>query len=102
MFDKYLTADIVDNELQVDMPEFIAIGAGDGEDGFSPIVSLEKVGKVSTLEITDKNGVHKTEILDGADGYIPIKGTDYFTDADKAEMVEAVLAALPSAEGVGF
>ena len=32
---------------------------------------------------------------DGADGKTPEKGTDYFTDADKAEMVSAVLAALP-------
>lgn len=38
----------------------------------------------------------------GADGYTPVKGKDYYTDADKAEMVQAVLAALPSAEGVGF
>ncbi len=26
----------------------------------------------------------------GADGYTPVKGTDYFTEADKAEMVSAV------------
>lgn len=26
----------------------------------------------------------------GADGYTPVKGTDYYTDADKAEMVEVV------------
>lgn len=38
----------------------------------------------------------------GADGYTPVKGVDYFTEADKTEMVNAVLAALPSAEGVGF
>jgi hypothetical protein len=31
----------------------------------------------------------------GADGKTPVKGTDYFTDADKAEMVNAVIAALP-------
>lgn len=31
----------------------------------------------------------------GADGYTPVKGTDYYTDADKADMVQAVLAALP-------
>lgn len=31
----------------------------------------------------------------GAAGYTPVKGTDYFTDSDKAEMVAAVIAALP-------
>ena len=38
----------------------------------------------------------------GPAGYTPVKGTDYFTAEDKAEMVNAVLAALPSAEGVGY
>ncbi len=31
---------------------------------------------------------------DGADGYTPVKGTDYFTDADKAEMVNSVASAM--------
>lgn len=36
---------------------------------------------------------------DGADGYTPVKGTDYFTEADKAEMVSAVISALPKYNG---
>ena len=32
---------------------------------------------------------------DGTDGHTPVKGTDYWTEADKQEMVSAVLAALP-------
>ena len=39
---------------------------------------------------------------DGKDGYTPIKGTDYFTPDDKAEIVQDVLNALPNAEGVEF
>ena len=35
----------------------------------------------------------------GADGKTPVKGTDYFTPADKAEMVTAVIAALPVYNG---
>lgn len=35
----------------------------------------------------------------GADGYTPVKGTDYFTEADKTEMVNAVIAALPVYNG---
>lgn len=31
----------------------------------------------------------------GADGYTPQKGVDYYTEADKEEMVQAVIAALP-------
>ena len=38
----------------------------------------------------------------GAPGYTPLKGIDYYTEADKTEMVNAVLAALPAAEGVAF
>ena len=35
------------------------------------------------------------ENLKGTPGTTPVKGTDYFTAADKAEMVSAVIAALP-------
>ena len=38
----------------------------------------------------------------GDDGKTPIKGTDYFTEADKQELVNLVLAEIPSAEGVGY
>lgn len=38
----------------------------------------------------------------GADGYTPVKGTDYWTAADKQEIVSNVLAALPNAQGVSF
>lgn len=38
----------------------------------------------------------------GADGYTPIKGTDYYTEADKSEMVNAVLAALPTWTGGSY
>lgn len=35
----------------------------------------------------------------GADGYTPKKGVDYYTDTDKHEMVQAVIAALPVYNG---
>lgn len=38
----------------------------------------------------------------GADGKTPVKGTDYFTAADKAELVQAVLAALPDGDGATY
>lgn len=40
--------------------------------------------------------------FDGAPGHTPEKGVDYFTEDDKTEMVNAVLEALPAAEGVDF
>ena len=38
----------------------------------------------------------------GADGYTPVKGTDYFTEADKAEIVSAVLANFTDASEVAL
>lgn len=35
----------------------------------------------------------------GADGKTPVKGEDYFTEADKSEMVSAVISALPKYDG---
>lgn len=45
----------------------------DGEDGYSPTVSLTKAAgaKYSTLSITDKNGTQTVTINDGADGSSP-------------------------------
>ena len=39
---------------------------------------------------------------DGQDGSTPVRGTDYWTEADKSEIVNDVLAALPNASGVNF
>ena len=36
----------------------------------------------------------------GPAGYTPVRGTDYWTAADQQTIVDAVLAALPAAEGV--
>lgn len=38
----------------------------------------------------------------GADGYTPVKGVDYFTEEDVADIVARVLAALPAAEVTVF
>ena len=46
--------------------------------------------------VSGKDGINGK---DGADGYSPVRGTDYWTDADKAEMVSSVLAALPIYDG---
>ena len=74
------------------------------------------LGAVTAYAIAVKNGFEGTEAAwlaslkgengvdghPGADGYTPVKGKDYFTEADKNELVNAVLAALPAAEGVSY
>ena len=39
---------------------------------------------------------------DGANGKTPVKGTDYWTAADKSAMVSDVLAALPTWNGGSY
>lgn len=38
----------------------------------------------------------------GADGKTPVKGTDYWTAADKQEIVNSVIAALPDGTEVSY
>ena len=77
---------------------------------------LTDYGSYSVLKITDRHGNSQYAYINdgatgadganGADGYTPQKGIDYYTQAEKnelkAELVDDVLAALPSAEGVEF
>lgn len=50
--------------------------------------------------IVDYVNAHKEELKgdNGNDGHTPQKGIDYWTEADKAEIVNSVIAALPTAE----
>ena len=79
-----------------------------GVDGFSPIAKVETITNGATITITDKNGTTTATILNGAkgdpgtNGTTPVKGVDYYTEADKQEMVQLVLAAIPSAEEVNY
>ena len=40
--------------------------------------------------------------VQGPAGHTPVKGTDYWTDADKVEIVNDVLAALPTWTGGSY
>ena len=67
-----------------------------GVDGYSPTAYVYKEGATSTLTVVDQTGATQVSILDGEkgdkgekgdDGYSPVKGTDYWTESDKAEIV---------------
>lgn len=74
----------------------------DGEDGFSPTAKVEKADGVATFTVTDKTGTTSVQILDGRDGVdgrdglpgkdgdTPQKGVDYWTEADKTEIADAL------------
>lgn len=48
--------------------EWESVPVINGEDGVSPTITTSKVGRETTLTITDVNGTHTATILDGADG----------------------------------
>lgn len=48
---------------------------------------------MAILKIRDENGkVIEVPAIKGEDGHTPVKGTDYFTQSDIAEIVNAVYA----------
>lgn len=55
-------------------------------------------GTLVEMFITDGE-IASVEIPDGKDGYTPVKGTDYFTPADKQEIVTEVINTLPKYNG---
>lgn len=62
-------------------------------------------GKDGTTPTIGENGnwyLGDTDTGQPSRGYTPVKGVDYFTAADKAELVDAVMAALPAAEEASF
>lgn len=74
--DEFVTHDELNSALEAAIYELMTSGVLKGEKG-------------------DKGDTGAT----GADGKTPVKGVDYFTDADKAELVEDVLEALPTYDG---
>ena len=78
-----------------------------GDDGvtFTPTVDEE-----GNLSWTNNGGLENPETINlrgpkgdkGEPGHTPVKGVDYFTDEDKAELVGAVLTTLPDANDVSF
>ena len=75
------------------------------------MVTATKSGKTTTISVdgtaiaTVEDGVAGAPGTpgapgkDGTDGHTPVKGTDYWTASDKAEIVAEVTAALPKYGG---
>lgn len=77
-----------------------------GEDGgyYVPSVTQESGSKIVFRFAPSRDGmpvIPGTEVMlpKGDDGMTPVKGADYYTEADRQEMVAAVLAALPQYNG---
>lgn len=58
---------------------------------------------VNVITVTKTDGTTYTlETRNGSRGGTPVKGVDYYTEADKQEIVNAVLSRIPAAEGASF
>lgn len=87
----------VGGQLDIKIPEYIAAhpdqfkgDKGDtGQDGISPTLSENKVGKVTTVTVTDGNGTHTFEVNDGADGKDGTSITILGSYSTEAELIAA-------------
>lgn len=71
-----------------------------GADGITPTIGANGNWYLDT---TDTGKPSRGEKGDkGADGKMPVKGTDYWTESDKQEIVNDVIAALPNGTEVSY
>ena len=75
---------------------------------FIPMVSQEGIlswtnngglPNPAPVNIKGKDGVNGKNGIDGQDGYTPVKGKDYWTTVDVAQMIAEVVDALPVYSG---
>ena len=66
---------------------FNVLDGEDGEPGTTPVITATKSGKVTTIYANGNAIGTINDGADGQDGDTPVKGTDYWTTADKAEIV---------------
>ena len=83
--------------------------AGVGIQSIEQTVSSNVDGGANIVTVTMTNGSKATFSVKngstgspGNPGKTPVKGTDYYTQADKNEMVNGVLAALPTWTGGSY
>ena len=99
-------ADGADGDDGVSITSVVQTTTSAADGGSNVITVTLSNGATSTFTVKNgskgSTGAAGTNGSNGADGYTPVKGTDYYTEADKAEMVEAVLAALPTWTGGSY
>lgn len=93
---------VIIDTTEADLTGSIAGGGNNGGNGYSPTVTITTITGGHKVSITDVNGTKTFNVMNGVNGTTPVKGTHYWTDADKAEMVADVLAALPNGNEVSY
>ena len=71
------------------------------DDGGSGVVFVPNVSDSGVLSWTNNGNLSNPEPVNikGEDGVAPVKGVDYWTEADRTQMVADVIAALPVYNG---
>lgn len=77
-------------------------GSGTGSDGYSPTVQISTITGGHKVTITDVNGSKSFNVMNGTNGTTPVKGTHYWTAADKNEIITEVLAQIPNGNEVAY
>lgn len=77
----------------------VEAASGVGQDGYYSIARMEESDDGVIFTLRDRYGNVEAKVRHGM---VPQKGVDYFTEEDKAEFVQMVVAALPAAEGVEY
>lgn len=75
--------------------ELVENGGG-GEDGFSPVATVEQTDNGAVITITDKQGTTEATVTNGK---TPEKGVDYFTPEDVEAIVADVTAQVEASFG---
>ena len=76
------------------------VAGADGEDGVSPTISVEEIEGGNQLTITDINGAQTINVMngvdgkDGEDGHTPVKGVDYYTEAEKTALADEIYSSI--------
>lgn len=92
--DKLLSRDELNSAIDTALATAKESGKFDGKDG-----NDGKDGTNGTNGKDGKDGTNGKDGVNGKDGYTPQKNVDYFTEADKVEMVQSVINALPKYNG---
>ena len=64
----------------------VEAATGNGQNGYYTVVKVDETEEGITVTVIDKDGETVGVIRHGIDGYVPVKGVDYWTEEDKSEI----------------
>lgn len=89
----------------VPLGSFVVIVSDVEQEDNAKLYCKGETGYVFVVDMSGMRGIQGPQGVQGEQGIpgvTPVKGIDYYTEADKSEMVGLVLAALPDSEEVSY